>query len=455
MKILNLQAENIKRIKAIDITPKDNVVVIAGKNGEGKSSVLDSIYWALAGKKHIQDKPIRGGEEKASVKLDLGKYIVERRFTDKGSYLDVRSAEGASYPSPQDLLNDLTAAITFDPLDFARMEGAAQYKTLRGLVKLEIDIDALEKANEADFTARTDVNRMMKSALAEYDGMTARIPKMEPEDVPSVKIDVVDVANRINVLKDHARNVAALNDRIENGKRIVSETEGRMKLDEAINESQAAQSFEVEMKRREEWDLARQAMIEGHAKAKIVSGEALQKLRDALKALEADAEAIVQPAPDALKALEDQLASANQVNALIDLLAAAGEKKKAYDALHDKSEALTKAMSARDEQKSAAVTSAKMPIAGLGIAGGRVTFNGIPFDQASSAEQIKVSTSIAMAMNPELRVIRIKDGALLDDESMSILRTMATENDFQIWIERVGGDQVGIIIEDGQVKNDA
>ena len=79
--------------------------------------------------------------------------------------------------------------------------------------------------------------------------------------------------------------------------------------------------------------------------------------------------------------------------------------------------------------------------------------NGVPFDQASDAEQLRVSTQIAIALNPQLRVIRIRDGSLLDDDAMKQLAEIADKNDFQIWIERVrSDDKVGFVIEDGHVK---
>src|SRR3990172_1148857 len=72
MKILKLTAENIKRLIAVEITPDGNLVQITGKNGNGKTSVLDAIWWALAGKKPIQSKPIRNGAHSAMITLVLG-----------------------------------------------------------------------------------------------------------------------------------------------------------------------------------------------------------------------------------------------------------------------------------------------------------------------------------------------------------------------------------------------
>ena len=104
------------------------------------------------------------------------------------------------------------------------------------------------------------------------------------------------------------------------------------------------------------------------------------------------------------------------------------------------------------EQKSNALAAAKFPIDGLGFDEAGVTFRGVPFAQCSSAERMKVSLSIAAALNPTIRVIRVNDGSLLDSESMAEVERMAVERDMQVWVERVDETgKVGIVIEDGEI----
>lgn len=57
--ILSLEAENVKRLRAVKIEPKGRMVPIGGRNGQGKTSILDAIWWALAGTKHIQAERMR------------------------------------------------------------------------------------------------------------------------------------------------------------------------------------------------------------------------------------------------------------------------------------------------------------------------------------------------------------------------------------------------------------
>jgi hypothetical protein len=95
----------------------------------------------------------------------------------------------------------------------------------------------------------------------------------------------------------------------------------------------------------------------------------------------------------------------------------------------------------------------KMPVQGLTFGEGEILLNGVPFAQASDAEQLQASVAIAAALNPKLRVIRIRDGSLLDDLAMQRLAQFATATDMQVWIERVDSSgKIGFVLEDGHVK---
>ncbi len=126
MKIIGLQAERIKRIVAVDIKPNGNLVQITGKNAQGKTSVLDSIWWALGGLANVQGRPIKDGENNAFIKLDLGEIVVTRKFKKVGeneftSTLSVETAEGTNVSSPQKVLDELLGELSFNPLEFARI----------------------------------------------------------------------------------------------------------------------------------------------------------------------------------------------------------------------------------------------------------------------------------------------------------------------------------------------
>src|SRR4051812_15757401 len=159
MHIIRFEAQNIQRLSAVTIEPSADAsaVVLAGANEEGKSSVLDSIEMALGGEKVLPPEPIRRGQEKAQIVVDLGDMIVTRRFTAKGSSLTVTNREGLSYPSPQALLNGFYNKLSFDPLAFAHAKADEQAGILRRLAGL--DTKDLDDARKKLFEARTIANR--------------------------------------------------------------------------------------------------------------------------------------------------------------------------------------------------------------------------------------------------------------------------------------------------------
>lgn len=433
MKIINLTAENIKRLVAVEISPTGDIVTIAGANGQGKTSVLDSIWWALSGTSNVQAQPIRKGQNKARIRLDMGEIIVERKFTDSGSTLTVTNGEGTKVTSPQKMLDSLLGELSFDPLAFSRMDAKKQFDELRRVSKLEIDVEDLDRQNKADFDARTVMNRDAKARRAQLEGIVVpTVPAGEPVDEQA--------------LLDQMQTAAATNSEIETRKarRVTTQQEAtrlRQQAAEAV-EKAAALRLQVqallEQAQTQDTYVTRDTDDAEALEQRLAAAPALPELVDV-----ADLSAQITAARGATAARAARDQAINQRKAI----------EADAEALEAKSKAYTDAMELRTTQKTDAITKAQMPVAGLGFGDGIVTFNSLPFDQCSSAEQLRISLGIAMAANPKVRVIRIQDGSLLDDASMRAVAEMAKTNDYQVWIEKVDtSGSVGIVIEDGFVK---
>src|SRR5450759_2931486 len=159
LKIIRLTAENTKRLKAVDITPAVHVQIIGGRNAAGKSSVLDAIWLALGGGAAAREttRPIRDGEDHASVRLDLGDLVVTRTWTGDKTALTVASQDGAKYSSPQGVLDALVGRLSFDPLEFTKLGGREQVAALLDLVNLDVDLDQLAGDRKAAYETRTEI----------------------------------------------------------------------------------------------------------------------------------------------------------------------------------------------------------------------------------------------------------------------------------------------------------
>lgn len=410
MKILNLQAENVKKLSVVEITPEGNLVEIAGKNGAGKSSVLDSIWWALAGASHIQAKPIREGAKRAVVKLDLGDVKVERRFTAGGNELRVTNEKGARYPSPQKMLDDLVGALSFDPLAFTRMKPLEQHKAIKAIVDLDVDLDELESLNKWEFDERTDVNREVKSLKAQIEAIDVDEDlSTDPVDISGLMDELQGITEQESALATWERNLKEKIDLNYDLAEEVTALKNKIKsLEESIDEGAA----NIEKYRKEKPETPADP---SDIREKIAEGEKINKNAER-------------------KAEKDEL------EGRLDVKQALAAK-------------LSASIEDRKQVMSDAVAAADMPVDGLAFGDGEILLDGLPFDQASSAQQLRASVAIAMRTNPTLRVIRIQDGSLLDADAMQALREAADGEDFQIWIERVeASDDMAIIMEDGHVQ---
>ncbi|MBN2133639.1 MAG: hypothetical protein JW741_29325, partial [Sedimentisphaerales bacterium] len=152
-------------------------------------------------------------------------------------------------------------------------------------------------------------------------------------------------------------------------------------------------------------------------------------------------------------ATEAEIAAAGTVNVAVRNKKYQRRLANEHAALCKESAALSDSIDQIDADKAALLAEAEWPVPGLGFDEGGVTLNGLPFEQASSAEQLRVSVAMGLAVNPTLRILLIRDGSLLDADGLRMVAELAAERDGQVWIERVGeGAECSVVIEDGAIK---
>ena len=427
MKVIELRAENFKKLKAVQIKPDPTIQVISGANGAGKSSVLDAIWSALAGSEMSKEtgttEPIRQGEEKAVVRLDLGEFVVTRKWSKSGSIVTVENKDGATYKSPQALLDGLVGKISLDPLAFAAAPEKSQRETLLSIVNIPLDLEKNTAYRESSYTARTYINREIKSLQSRIDAIpvTGAATEVSTAGIIEEQRAAVEVIRKNNAAR---ALVSRMSDDVSTLKKSIENSEIEV---ERLKEKLKSSS-----------DLLTLKNTELEAKERVLNEETINVV------------ALVDPDlntfTDRLKAAETINRNARLAQDRKNLELERTEKERAV-------EKLTQDMDELDKARNDAIAAAAFPVPGLGFNASGVTFGGVPFAQCSSAEKLRVSVAVAMAASPKLRVIRITDGSLIDSKNMEILTAMAKENDYQLWIERVDeSGKVGIYIEDGQIK---
>lgn len=434
LRIINFQAENLKRLSVVNIKPDGALVQITGKNGQGKSSVLDAIWWALEGAGNITTQPIRRGQERAMVRLDLGeKDAVEvsvirtfkRNPKDETTFttdITVESPDGGRHSSPQKMINAWLGSLSFDPLEFARQKPAEQFDVLKALVP-GYDFDAMARLDKADYDKRTDLNRRHREKTAQVAAIQI------PAEIPTAKIDEAALVQEIASVGDFNAQIDMRADR----RRQTAEQIEQLKADADESRAEIVQlqaQIDKLNSEIEQYDTAR-----GELEQKMAAAPPLDEKKD--------------PA-EVTQRLED----AKRHNALVDRMAQRTALQDEAAELAKQAQSLTQAIEDRATAKQKAIAEAQLPVDGLTLGDGIVLLNGVPFDQASDAERLRTSIAIAMAQNPRLRVIRARDGSLLDEDAIKLVEEMAAGREFQVWLERVDGSgKIGFVLEDGHVKS--
>lgn len=450
MTITHLEISNFKRIRVVNMDAVGSVTV-AGRNGQGKSSILDAIAVLLLGGAAMPPKPVREGEEMAQIIGDTADgYRITRTITPDGKTkkLTIIGNDGMSPRQPQAWLDAKIAGLTFDPLAFTRMDAKTQAATIRKLTG--VDVSDLDAKKAATFSERTQVGRDRDAA----QGALVSLPHYA--DAPADEVRIGDLLAKQAEATAAERRRADLARQASDARALAATRRARIvELD-----AQAA----AERKKADD-EIARLTALIDAARTGLASALSLceasknKNAADAVRQDEAaaalDAEAAAVVAPD-VSAIVDQIGNAESTNAKVRANAAHVAAKARAKALADEYAAKTAAIDAIDAERTKRIADAKMPIDGLSFSeDGAVTFRGVPMSQASQAEAIRVSMAIGLAMSPELKIVLIRDGSLLDADSRTLVADIAAANGAQVWMEIVGKEAGAVEIEDGALVGGA
>lgn len=421
--VTRLQVSNFMRLKAIDITPDaSGKIVLSGRNAQGKSSVLEAIWAALGGKSASPKKPVREGEESATARVEMGDIVVERTWLADGkTTLTVSNKDGARYPSPQSMLDELVSRTAFDPLLFMRQDAKRQAQLLRDVAG--VDTSAAEDAVLLAFDARKEQNAIVKR-------LEGRLPE-EPACPDAVDVESLnrELEQRREAEREH--------------KDATGQHSEYQSAVDALRGDMAALDAQIAQLQDQRNNLTNQEI------------DLLQTLARQDKIV-IDCAAAIEQLPRAEEEVRRELEQANAVFSQRAEHEAWTHQATELREEKQRAQALTSELEERRAALAKIVQDAEYPIDGLAVTANGVTYNGMPLDQCSTAEQLRISMAMAMATKPGLQVVHIREGSLLDSESLEIVHSLAQEKGFQVWIERVDeSGKVGIVIEDGEVVSAA
>lgn len=403
MKINKLEIENVKRIKAVKIEPtKDGLTIIGGKNNQGKTSVLDSIAWALGGERFRPSQAQREGSvipPNLKIVMDNG-LVVER----KGKNSDLKVTDPSGKKAGQQLLNEFIEQLALDLPRFMEASGKEKAKTLLHIIGLDATIVELEKKEAEIFNSRQAIGR-----IADQKEKYAKEQPYFP-DAPDEPIAAAELIRQQQEIL--ARN--GENQRLRENLHTLEQEQQR------INDQLAEllrQQTDIEEKVR----VARLSAADLHDESTAELEKNLAEIDEINRKVRANL--------DKDKAEEDAKNYRNQY-------------KKYTSELEDVR-----------KEKADLLASAELPLPGLSVQDGELIYNGAKWDCMSGSDQLKVATAIVRKLNPKCGFV------LLDKLEQMDLDTL---QEFGKWLETEGlqaiatrvstGDECSVIISDGYVE---
>ena len=412
IKINKLELENVKKIKAVALTPSANgLTIIGGNNAQGKTSVLDAICWALGGNKYKPSNPQNDASvipPNLNITLSNG-LVVER--TGKNSTLKVTDPNGNK--GGQQLLDEFIEQLAIDLPKFMESSSKDKANTLLQSIGVGDQLALLEKEEKELYNERLAIGRIadQKKKFAKEQEYYQDAPK-----------DLVSPSELIQKQQE----ILAKNG--ENQRK--RENVARIEQDVAFF-TQEVNNLKIQLENKQ------------------------KQLNESLADLEIAKKDAVDLIDESTEELEQSIANIDEINRKVR---ANLDKEKAEDEAREyerQYESLTCKITEVRDSKTELLKGAQLPLEGLSVEDGELTYNNQKWDNMSGAERLKVSTAIVRKLNPKCGFVLLDKLECMD---------MDTLNEFGRWLEQEGlqaiatrvstGDECSIIIEDGYVKEE-
>lgn len=465
LRLNRLEIQNFLRVEAKVIDADGQHVQISGPNASGKTTCVDAI-WAALGGKGSRDipEPIHHGADRATVKLDLGDYLVERVWTEKSSRLIVTAADGSKVTKPQQLLDGLLGRYSLDPVAFLARRPQDQVDDVLHLAGVEPPVKEVQaitgethpaaagvsacaylerlSADETGlfYVRRREANRTCDQKRAALEEERQAAPA-EAEGATASASHVLAAIEALQVKADERRSARDQMQKVQEEHQDAMNRLGQLK-DEHAKEERAIAELEKQLQQKQ---LAVKKLTERIAEGTSVVAEIESERCEA----EASFARLHDPSPQIaqhrqqLAAIERTQAQRVRHEVHTQRLQSLAAELESARATHLK---LDKVLEALRNLRANLLNGLDLGVPGLTVGEGELRLNDVPFRQASQAEQIRVACAVAMHQKPKLKLLRIDDGEHLDRNSRELLLRLADQSGFQVVMTSVA-DCDGLRVE--------
>lgn len=409
IKIDSLELENVKRIKAVRLEPTANgLTIIGGKNNQGKTSLLDAIMWALGGEKYRPSEPRRDGSVlPPAIRLNLSNGLIVER---KGKNGDLKVIDPSGNRAGQQLLNEFVSVFALDLPKFMQANSKEKGEILLQVIGVGEQLYALEQQEKTIYNQRHAIGQIADQKKKYAD---------ELEAYPDAPVELVSAS-------------------------------------ELIRQQQEILARNGENQRKRQ-NLAYLEQQETEAKASVARlQKLLEEAEEKLSALSADVLTARKSALDlhdeSTEELERSISDVEEINRQVRVNMDKTKAKQEAEDYRQQYDDLTANLDDVRKSKAALLDGAKLPLSGLSVVDGELTYKGYRWDNMSGSDQLRVATAIVRALNPSCGFV------LLDKLEQMDLDTL---QEFGVWLEAEGlqaiatrvstGEECSIIISDGYV----
>lgn len=418
-RLKKVKVDNYKGCRHVEVDIRENrLVLIGGRNGAGKSSVVDAVRTLLSGKKFAM-RPIREGAKEAVIEAELTDFIAKLTITESGSIdpvlLDLES--GRKVQNPKRAMRQMFGEHAIEPSQFLRLSPGEKRDVLRSLILgpdgKPLDTSKLDK----DYADAYEARAAAKAEAKRCQNVLSSTPSVEDAPTEPVKSDAI--LEQLKKITDHNNAIAAAD--AKHGANVKEEAAAQRQVDALKKQLKDAEDNLKRCSKR--------------------SAEALQEV-----------EKLGKPKPTA--EVEKALASVDAQNEKYHQHQDHLKAREAFVSADDARENAEKKVAELEEQRRALLENAVYPVKGLAFTDEGATIDGIPFEDCSRSRQEVAAIEIAMAQTDKpLSVAFVDDGEVFDDETIAMVHKLVEEKDAQLLL--VCGSRLNhydLFMENGQAK---
>jgi exonuclease SbcC len=433
--IIKLKITNLFGIKAYEGNGKS--VELSGKNGAGKTSVIDAIRYGLTNKSD-RDYIVRNGETEGEILIetDNGLRINRKSRTNQADYKSVKK-NGAEVGSPETFLKDIFTPLQLSPVEFMNMDKNKQNAIILDMIEYEWSLNTIKEwfgEIVPDINYEQNILQVLNDIQSE-SGYYFRLRQDINRDIRNKKAIVEEIGQIIPVgyvaeqwekanLSELFTNIERIrkdNETIEKAKALIDNRNNKVRKFEADKEIAVAAldretsfrfgEIEKETIRLQEQIKALQVEKEGLETKKADKLEVVNQTYNANVA-KYDAEIeeykpYAEKDPQDLTELQEQASNTEKMKSHLNEYKRMVNVQNEIDNLTVQSSDLTLKIEKARTLPGEILQNATIPIQGLTVKDGIPLINDLPVSNLSDGEQLDLCIDVAIQKPNGLQIILI------------------------------------------------